>query len=71
MTKRAKQKDVNSLMNLSMMEYVIGGSGIEECAGAKTCKEGCFPGCRETCANTKRDGTAFPPTDPPTNTPVW
>ena len=30
MTKQERQRDVNLLMDLSMMEYVVGGSSIED-----------------------------------------
>lgn len=75
MTKQERQRDVNLLMNLSMMEYVVGGSSIEDCAGVKSCKNGCANGCKETCATTERNGTTLPPptlppTEPPTYPPV-
>ena len=67
--------DANALMNLEMMDAVVGGASAEECAAAKCCKEGCLLGCKETCATTKRDGATLPPptlppTEPPTYPPV-
>lgn len=75
MTKHERQRDVNLLMDLSMMEFVVGGSSLEECAANKSCKESCLHGCKETCAATRRDGTTLPPptlppTEPPTYPPV-
>lgn len=49
--------DANALMNLEMMDAVVGGASM--------CSEGCAIACSESCLITKKAKNTEPPTKEP------
>ena len=60
--------DANALMNLEMMDAVVGGASAKECE--KSCTSQCTLACKVACVNhcvTSQENSTLPPTDGPTN----
>lgn len=60
--------DANALMDLEMMDAVVGGASAEECEKTCTsqCTLACKPACSAGCVSSQKNQT-LPPTDEPTN----
>jgi hypothetical protein len=54
MTNVEKFEDANALLDLEMMDSVVGGASCDNCAPG--CQNGCKKGCTTSCAKTCQPG---------------
>lgn len=66
MTKEELRSDANALMDLEMMDTIVGGAECTSCApGCQSCKQTCSSACGNNCQPGGKNGTTKPPTQTP------